>query len=45
MMYGKGSAVMSARVEMAPQAADMSVPVSQGTDKVIVNVNITYELQ
>jgi uncharacterized protein YggE len=43
VMYGKGAAVMSARSEMAP-AMDMSVPVSQGTDKVIVNVNITYEL-
>lgn len=43
IMYGKAS-VMNARAEMAPQAMDMAVPVSQGTDKVIVNVNITYEL-
>lgn len=43
MPYGKG-AVMSARAEMAP-AMDMSIPVSEGTDKVIVNVNITYELE
>jgi uncharacterized protein YggE len=44
IMYGKGG-IMSARAEMAPMAADMSVPVSQGTDKVTVNVNITYELK
>ena len=43
MLYGKG-AVMSARAEMAP-AMDASVPVSAGTDKVTVNVNITYELR
>jgi uncharacterized protein YggE len=46
MMYGKGGAVMSTRMEIAPQAAmDASIPVSQGTDKVTVNVNITYELK
>lgn len=44
MMYGKGGAVMSSRMEVAPQAADASLPVSSGTDKVQVNVNITYEI-
>jgi uncharacterized protein YggE len=44
MLYGKGGAMMSARAEMAP-GMDASVPVSAGTDKVIVNVNITYELR
>lgn len=43
MMYAKG-AVMSSRIEMAP-AMDASVPVSEGTDKVTVNVNVTYELR
>lgn len=42
VMYMK---TMSARAEMAPIAADVSVPVSQGTDKVTVNVDITYELK
>jgi uncharacterized protein YggE len=43
IMYAK---TMSARAEMAPMAAmDVSVPVSQGTDKVTVNVDITYELR
>lgn len=42
IMYNKAMSVGSA---MAPQALDMSVPVSQGTDKVIVNVDITYELE
>lgn len=36
---------MSVGSAIAPQAADMSVPVSQGTDKVTVDVNITYELR
>ncbi len=43
MMYAKGMG-MSARTEIAP-AMDSSVPVSAGTDKVVVNVNITYELK
>jgi uncharacterized protein YggE len=43
--FGKGGAIMSARAEMAPAAMDMAIPVSQGTDKAVVNVNITYELQ
>jgi uncharacterized protein YggE len=42
MMYGS---VGSARAEMAPKAMDVSVPVSEGTDKVIVNVDITYRLE
>lgn len=43
IVYAKGN-MMSARAEMAP-AMDVSVPVSQGTDKVTVNVDITYELR
>lgn len=39
VFYGRDM-VMSAKVEMAPS----SVPVSEGTDKVVVNVDITYEL-
>jgi uncharacterized protein len=35
---------MSARAEM-DQVANVSVPVSEGTDKVTVNVDITYELK
>ncbi len=35
----------SARAEMAPALMDISVPVSEGTDKVTVNVDITYELR
>lgn len=42
IFYGKDM-MMSARVEMAPMAA--SIPVSEGTDKVTVNVDITYELK
>lgn len=42
VMYAKDMAV-SARAEMAP--AYNPVPVSEGTDKVVVNVNITYELR
>ncbi len=42
IFYGKDM-VMSARAEMAPMA--VSVPVSEGTDKVVVNVDITYELE
>lgn len=41
IMYAKTMSVGSAR---APEM-DASVPVSQGTDKVTVDVNITYELR
>ncbi len=45
IMYGKGMGG-NATMSVAPEAArDMSVPVSQGTDKVTVTVNITYELR
>ncbi len=45
IMYGKGMGG-NATMSVAPEAArDMAVPVSQGTDKVTVTVNITYELR
>lgn len=42
IFYGKDM-VMSARAEMAPMP--VSISVSEGTDKVVVNVDITYELE
>lgn len=41
--YGKGARMLM-QSEVAP-AMDSTVPVSAGTDKVVVNVNITYELR
>jgi uncharacterized protein YggE len=42
IFFGKDM-VMSARAEIAPVSAP--VPVSEGTDKVVVNVDISYELE
>jgi uncharacterized protein YggE len=46
IFYSKAGNMTSARAEMAPMAAmDASIPVSEGTDKVTVNVSVTYELR